>query len=100
MIHIIEEREENIEEEEREEEELNMKTKYFLTIVAASIALTAVAQQSEHDNYVGVNFGGGLNSMLYKPANGTQSLGFGFDAGLHYGHFFNKTVGLKDTWKR
>ena len=71
-----------------------MKTKYFLTIVAASIALTAVAQQSEHDNYVGVNFGGGLNSMLYKPANGTQALGFGFDAGLHYGHFFNKTVGL------
>lgn len=71
-----------------------MKTKYFLTIVAASIALTAVAQQSEHDNYIGVNFGGGLNSMLYKPANGTQSLGFGFDAGLHYGHFFNKTVGL------
>lgn len=71
-----------------------MKTKYFLTIVAASIALTAVAQQSEHDNYVGVNFGGGLNSMLYKPANGTHGLGFGFDAGLHYGHFFNKTVGL------
>ena len=71
-----------------------MKTKYFLTIVAASIALTAVAQQSEHDNYIGVNFGGGLNSALYKPANGTQGLGFGFDAGLHYGHFFNKTVGL------
>jgi outer membrane protein OmpA-like peptidoglycan-associated protein len=71
-----------------------MKTKYFLTIVAASIALTAVAQQSEHDNYIGVNFGGGLNSALYKPANGTQGLGFGFDAGLHYGHFFNRTVGL------
>ena len=71
-----------------------MKTKYFLTIVAASIALTAVAQQSEHDNYIGVNFGGGLNSALYKPANGTHGLGFGFDAGLHYGHFFNKTVGL------
>ena len=71
-----------------------MKTKYILTIVAASIALTAVAQQSEHDNYIGVNFGGGLNSALYKPANGTQGLGFGFDAGLHYGHFFNRTVGL------
>ena len=87
-----------------------MKTKYFLTIVAASIALTTVAQQSEHDNgvpasntqwgaiehdnYAGVNFGGGLNSALYNPANGTQGLGFGFDAGLHYGHFFNRTVGL------
>ena len=72
-----------------------MKTnRIFSIIVAASIALTAVAQQSEHDNYIGVNFGGGLNSALYKPANGTQGLGFGFDAGLHYGHFFNKTVGL------
>ena len=72
-----------------------MKTKrIFSIIVAASIALTAVAQQSEHDNYIGVNFGGGLNSALYKPANGTQGLGFGFDAGLHYGHFFNRTVGL------
>ncbi len=72
-----------------------MKTnRIFSIIVAASIALTAVAQQSEHDNYVGVNFGGGLNSALYKPANGTQGLGFGFDAGLHYGHFFNRTVGL------
>lgn len=72
-----------------------MKTnRIFSIIVAASIALTAVAQQSEHDNYIGVNFGGGLNSALYKPANGTQGLGFGFDAGLHYGRFFNKTVGL------
>ncbi|MBQ7997248.1 MAG: OmpA family protein [Paludibacteraceae bacterium] len=71
-----------------------MKTKYFLTIVAASIALTAVAQQSTHDNYIGVSFGGGMNTMLYKPANGTQSLGGGIEAGLFYGRFFNKTVGL------
>ena len=72
-----------------------MKTKRILSILAAvALTVSVSAQQSEHDNYVGVNFGGGLNSMLYKPANGTQGLGFGFDAGLHYGHFFNKTVGL------
>lgn len=72
-----------------------MKTKrIFSIIVAASIALTAVAQQSTHDNYIGVSFGGGLNTMLYKPANGTQSLGGGIEAGLFYGRFFNKTVGL------
>lgn len=72
-----------------------MKTKRILSILAAAALTVSVsAQQSEHDNYVGVNFGGGLNSMLYKPANGTQGLGFGFDAGLHYGHFFNRTVGL------
>lgn len=85
-----------------------MKTKRILSILAAAaLAISASAQQSsgapasntqwgasEHDNYIGVNFGGGLNTALYKPANGTQGLGFGFDAGLHYGHFFNKTVGL------
>ena len=65
-----------------------MKTKRFISIIAAAaLALSVSAQQSVHDNYIGVNFGGGLNSMLYKPANGTQGLGFGFDAGIHYGHF-------------
>jgi OOP family OmpA-OmpF porin len=68
--------------------------KVFSIIIAAALAITVSAQESEHDNYIGVNFGGGLNSMLYKPANGTQGLGFGFDAGIHYGRFFNKTVGL------
>ncbi|MBR6017143.1 MAG: OmpA family protein [Paludibacteraceae bacterium] len=72
-----------------------MKNNRIITIIAAAaLAITVSAQQSVHDNYIGVNFGGGLNSMLYKPANGTQGLGFGFDAGIHYGHFFNKTVGL------
>ena len=68
--------------------------KVFSIIITAALAITVSAQESEHDNYIGVNFGGGLNSMLYKPANGTQGLGFGFDAGIHYGRFFNKTVGL------
>ncbi|MBO6305894.1 MAG: OmpA family protein [Paludibacteraceae bacterium] len=68
--------------------------KIFSLIAAAALTVSVSAQQSEHDNYIGVNFGGGLNSALYKPANGTHGLGFGFDAGLHYGHFFNKTVGL------
>ena len=71
-----------------------MKTKHFLTIIAATFAMTAVAQQSVHDNYVGVSFGGGLNTMLYKPANGAQRVGCGFDAGIFYGRFFNQTVGL------
>ena len=71
-----------------------MKNKHFLTIIVATLAISVSAQQSVHDNYIGVNFGGGLNSMLYKPANGTQGLGFGFDAGIHYGRFFNRTVGL------
>lgn len=66
----------------------------FSIIAAAALAISASAQQSAHDNYVGVSFGGGLNTMLYKAANGQQSVGGGIDAGLFYGHFFNKTVGL------
>lgn len=68
--------------------------KVFSIIAAAALTLSASAQQSVHDDYVGVSFGGGLNTMLYQPANGQHKLGCGFDAGLFYGHFFNQTVGL------
>ena len=61
---------------------------------AAALTLSVSAQQSAHDNYVGVNFGGGLNTMLYKPANGQQSVGAGFEAGIHYARFFNQWAGL------
>lgn len=72
-----------------------MKTKRIFSIIAAAtLAISAGAQTVAHDNYFGVSFGGGLNTMLYKPANGQQQVGFGFDAALYYGRFFNKTVGL------
>ena len=71
-----------------------MKKRIFSIIAAATLTISVSAQTVAHDNYIGVNFGGGLNSMLYTPANGTQGLGFGFDAGIHYGRFFNRTVGL------
>ena len=32
--------------------------------------------------------------MLYKPVNGQQQVGCGFDAALFYGHFFNQWIGL------
>lgn len=32
--------------------------------------------------------------MLYKPANGQQGIGAGFDAGIHYARFFNEWAGL------
>lgn len=72
-----------------------MKTNRIIVMfAAAALTLSVSAQQSAHDNYIGVNFGGGLNSMLYKPANGTQKIGAGFDAGIHYAHFFNSWAGL------
>lgn len=72
-----------------------MKTnRIFSIIAAAALTISVSAQQAAHDNYVGVNFGGGLNTMLYKVANGQQKVGMGFDAGLFYGHFFNEWAGL------
>lgn len=72
-----------------------MKTKRIFSIIAAAaLAITASAQQSVHDNYIGVNFGGGLNTLLYMPANGQQAVGAGFDAGIHYARFFNTWAGL------
>lgn len=68
--------------------------KSIITIAAAALAISVSAQQSEHDNYIGIHFGGGLNTMMYKTANGTQKVGAGFDAGLFYGHFFTPVVGL------
>ena len=38
--------------------------KMIAIIAAATLAITASAQQSEHSNYFGVNFGGGLNTMI------------------------------------
>ena len=72
-----------------------MKTKRIFSIfAAAALAISAGAQQSDHENYVGVSFGGGLNTMLYKPANGTSQVGAGFDASLFYARFFNQWIGL------
>ena len=72
-----------------------MKTKRIFSIfAAAALAISAGAQQSDHENYVGVSFGGGLNTMLYRPANGTSQVGAGFDASLFYARFFNQWVGL------
>lgn len=68
--------------------------KVFSIIAAVALTVSVGAQQSAHDNYVGVNFGGGLNTMLYKPANGQQKVGMGFDAGIHYARFFNQWAGL------
>lgn len=68
--------------------------KSIIAIAAATLTISVSAQQAAHDNYVGINFGGGLNTMLYKTANGQNSVGCGFDAGLFYGHFFNAWAGL------
>jgi outer membrane protein OmpA-like peptidoglycan-associated protein len=59
-----------------------------------ALALGAGAQQGGHSNYVGLNLGGGMNTMTFSPANGTRSAGLGLDCGLHYAHFFNGHWGI------
>lgn len=39
--------------------------------------------------YIGVTFGGGLNTLLYSTPGGTTSPAFGTDLGAHYTHFFS-----------
>ncbi len=66
----------------------------MIALATVALAFGAVAQQDRQNNYVGLNLGGGLNTMTFSPANGNSSLGFGFDAGLHYTHFFKSNWGF------
>ncbi|MBP5546436.1 MAG: outer membrane beta-barrel protein, partial [Bacteroidales bacterium] len=66
----------------------------MIALAAVTLAFSANAQQDGFDNYAGLNLGGGLNTMTFNPTRGDHSLGLGFDAGLHYAHFFNEHVGL------
>ena len=68
--------------------------KIFSFIAAVALTVSVSAQQSEYQNYVGLGFGGGLNTMRYKTANGQQQIGGGFETGLFYSRFFNDLVGL------
>ena len=72
----------------------NMTTKRIFSIIAAAALTLSVSAQSDLDNVIGVSFGSGLNSMLYKTANGKSGLGAGFDAGIQYTRFFNNWIGL------
>jgi len=64
----------------------------FLAIVA--LATTASAQGNHQDNYLGFNLGGGMNSLMYSPVDGSATPGWGLGAGLQYAHFFNKHFGF------
>ena len=63
-------------------------------LAVVGLAFGAQAQQGGYDNYFGLTLGGGLNTMTYSPTNGENNLAIGFDAGLHYTHFFNEHIGF------
>lgn len=58
-------------------------------------ALTAVsAQTTDHHNNLQIYLGGGVNTMLYTPADGNYHIGFGGLAGIQYQLMFNRHWGL------
>lgn len=59
-----------------------------------AMALGLHAQQNQHSNYLGLDFGGGLNTLTYKTVDGKYTPGFGFQGGLRYAHFFGKHFGI------
>ena len=66
----------------------------MIIIAAVALSLGISAQEAGYNNYVGLNIGGGLNTMVFNPNSGSSSLGLGFNAGLHYAHFLGKSFGI------
>ncbi len=64
----------------------------FIAIVA--LATAASAQVNRQDNYLGFNLGGGMNSLMYSPVDGSAAPGWGLGAGLQYAHFFGTHFGF------
>lgn len=64
----------------------------MFSLLAMGISLSA--QQNQHSNYFGLDFGGGHNGLTYKADNGSYYLGWGFQGGLRYAHFFGEHFGM------
>ena len=66
----------------------------FILFGALTLALTSQAQMNQHSNYIGLNVGGGMNTLMYKPADGTWKPQLGFLGELKYMHFFGTHFGV------
>lgn len=64
----------------------------LISMLAMGISLSA--QQNQHSNYFGLEIGGGHNGLTYKADNGSYYLGWGFQGGLRYAHFFGSHFGM------
>ena len=58
-----------------------------------AMTLGAMAQRNQHSNYIGLNLGGGMNTVLYPNSDGGK-VGLGFMSELRYTHFFNTHFGV------
>ena len=59
-----------------------------------SLFNAAQAQPKGYSHYVGLVAGGGMNTLLYRAADGNCEPGLGFGGGLHYAWFMNKRYGV------
>lgn len=67
---------------------------YIFLFFSTLLAIQAAAQQSEHDNYVGVSVDGGIGTTLFNAVHGSPKIGAGFDVGIYYARFFSKLLGI------
>lgn len=66
----------------------------FTVLGLLVLGLTASAQLNQHSNYIGLNVGGGMNTMTYSPTDGKWNPKLGFLGELKYAHFFGEHFGL------
>ena len=66
----------------------------FMMFGLLALGFSLSAQQNQHSNYIGFEVGGGMNGLTYKADNGNYYVGWGFQGGLRYAHFFGKHFGM------
>lgn len=66
----------------------------FIILSVLVLALGVQAQKNQQSNYIGLNFGGGLNALRYDPVDGKWNPRLGFLGEMKYMHFFGKNFGL------
>ena len=66
----------------------------FILFGVLALAMGSQAQMNQHSNYIGLNVGGGMNTLMYKPADGNWKPQLGFLGELKYMHFFGKHFGI------
>ena len=62
----------------------------FILFGLLALTIGSQAQMNQHSNYIALNGGGGLNTLMYKPTDGTWNPKLGFLGELKYMHFFGK----------
>ncbi|MBR1549177.1 MAG: OmpA family protein [Bacteroidales bacterium] len=66
----------------------------FILFGALALALGSQAQMNQHSNYIGFNIGGGMNTLMFSPADGSWNPQLGFLGEFKYIHFFGKHFGM------